>query len=371
MTIHGKAPFIDKLRGILVFGVIMMMIMLAVVVLIGSGIFTPAQKTMVLFDEENSLDLPSPPPILSWLEQMIPTAKAEEDYEPEITETVEVGYSDLSAQEGLPDEWVNILLLATDSRSMISQNGRSDVMVIASIRAETGEVKLTSLARDLYVPIPRVGKDKLNAAFAYGGATLAMKTVNECFGLNIGSYVLVNIHAMSNIVDALGGVDIELIDNEYQYINYNVAVSEDYEGFEKSDARRVLTEQDVGLVHLDGLQAVAYARIRKMDNDLHRGSRQRILLEVMMRKILENADLGILTKIAIGIMSEVETNLPLTNIIGMAATFLRSDGLKLTQMSVPVGRPNYVEVGQPPMSVIEADLQLNAQEIHAFIYGED
>lgn len=128
---------------------------------------------------------------------------------------------------------------------------------------------------------------------------------------------------MADIVDALGGVDIYLEGLEYYYINYNVAVAEDYEGFEKSKTRRTLTEADDGIsVHLDGLQAVSYARIRKLDSDLQRGSRQRILLQALMNKMLENMTSSTLISLAVTLVPNTSTNLDMPTILQLGTRFL-------------------------------------------------
>lgn len=118
---------------------------------------------------------------------------------------IQVAEGDYSAVEGLDKDVMNILLLGTDSDGMLNY-GRSDTMIICSIHKKTGLVQLSSIARDLYIDIPQSNfKDRINTANSYGGPRLAMKAVNEVFGLNIEHYVTVNFSGFERIVEVLGG----------------------------------------------------------------------------------------------------------------------------------------------------------------------
>ncbi len=289
---------------------------------------------------------------------------------------ITVAKTDLAVNKSLPADWFNVLLLATDSRDLTVSNGRTDVMIIASVNAKTGEVKLSSLARDMYVPIPGVPtSNRLNAAFAYGGANLAMKTVNHNFETNIEYYVLVNFNTMAAIIDSLGGVDIPLVGEEYKQINENVAVSEDYEGFAKSSTRRALTADDTEkVVHLDGLQGVGYARIRKIDNDLQRSSRQRILLQAMLDKVMQNATLPTLLNLFNSMSRTTETNLVVTKVMEIGGMLLLADDITITETSLPIaGSYNYsmqTDNKGKEINVLQFNGPQNVQSLHEFIYGE-
>ena len=121
---------------------------------------------------------------------------------------------DLKINEDLGDEWWNILLLGSDSRDFNSYYGLSDTMVILSVNMKDGRAKMTSIMRDTWVDIDGVGHQKINAANAKGGPELAMRTVNEYFGMNIQHYVLVGIEALADIIDEVGGVEIEISSQE-------------------------------------------------------------------------------------------------------------------------------------------------------------
>ena len=379
----------DQLTASLVLVVVLGMVLMGGIGLYMTGIFDPVEATVALADTE-PLNLPTQPPrsLLDWL---FPTARAEEESETRSASELEALLEDIVAEErgeeeiaaedrvtvekgdlalnqNLPDDWLNVLLMGTDSRDVNAKTGRTDVMIIASVNLKTGEIKLSSLARDMYVPIPNgVGENRINAAHAFGGPELALKTVNQNFEMNIQDYALVNFAGMASIVDAVGGVDIELVGEEWFWINYGVALGEDYEGFAKSDARRLLTEEDMDtVVHLDGLQAVAYARIRKMDNDLQRASRQRILLQAIMEKAM--ASKSTLVNVALSMLPYVNTNMTPNRIMQLVLQFLAADSFSFTEMSIPV-EGTYRNETVNEMQVITFDQAQNNQAMHNFIYG--
>lgn len=365
-----------------------------------TGIFDPVEITPALVNTK-PMDLATPPPshvgLLDWLfpsayadeaveapaaapqsqdelSTLLEQIVAEEVGEEEITDAqrVTVDKTDLALNENLPDTVYNVLLLATDSRDINAKNGRSDVMIIASLNMQANEIKLSSLSRDMWVPIPNsVGNNKLNSAFAFGGANLAMKTVNQNFELNIQDYVVVNFATMAGIVDSLGGLDIYLEGMEYSYINYNVAVSEDYEGFAKSTSRSQLSETDVDkVVHLDGLQAVSYARIRKMDSDFQRGSRQRIVLQAMMDKALQNLSPSTFYSLASNMINSTSTNIKLTQVMDIGTWLLAADSFpSMSELSVPIAGSFHGD-REKDMDVIKYNQAQNVQALHEFIYGE-
>lgn len=306
------------------------------------------------------------------LESILADIVAEDNGEPEITEAEQVTVSkdDLSLNKNLPTDIYNVLLLATDSRSVTAHGGRTDVMIIASLNRQTSEIRLVSLSRDMYLPIPGASDNKLNAAYAYGGPNLAMKTVNHNFELNIQDYAIVNFHTMAAIVDAIGGVDIYLEPGEWEWLNYNVALGEDYEGFSKSATRRTLSAADQETtVHLDGLQAVSYARIRKMDNDFQRGSRQRILLQAMLNKGMANLSLSTFLSLATNVMSSISTNVTLQTVIDVGRWALEMDNIGMEELSIPTAG-TYHSAIEKDMDVIVVNLKQNVSDLHTFLYGE-
>lgn len=410
MTSKQEYTARDRLAAYLVLLIVFCMFVVGAIVLLISGVFTPASGSASLSDTKPlELNVPQRPEDQSkagWLQRLIPSAVAEEagteifqadtdveqlldqmrkeEEESDIAESerIQVDKKDLALNTNLPGNWINVILLATDSRDMKKERGRTDVMIVASINPETGEIKLSSLARDLFVPIPGIASsNRLNAAFAYGGSTLAMKTVNQNFQLNIEHYVLVNFSVMASIIDTLGGVDIAIAEptgngkQEYQELNEIVSVMEDFEGFAKTPTRRALTEADMGqTVRLDGLQAVAYARIRKTDDDLKRGSRQRIILQTMLEKVMKDATLPSLITIFNTVSPITETNLSIPKIMEICSKILLADSMTVSELSIPVPGSfrGVVETDSKGknIDVLQFSVPQNVQALHEFIYGE-
>jgi len=189
---------------------------------------------------------------------------------------------ELSLTDGLPDDVANVLLLGLDATH--ENTRRSDSIIIASIGR--GRLHLTSVLRDTRLAIPGRGDGKLNAAYAYGGPWLVARTLNENLKLNIVHYVAVDYAALVRIVDALGGVDVEITQAEMDKINAEINA--------RRDRWRALgytagNLEDWGAnTRLNGLQALTYARIRKLDSDFVRASRQRALLNALLRRLRES-----------------------------------------------------------------------------------
>ncbi|MDR0929315.1 MAG: LCP family protein [Oscillospiraceae bacterium] len=377
----------DRLAAHLVIIAILAMVLLGILSLYATGIFAPVERLPVLADTP-PLNLSTAPPSRSLLDWLFPTASAEGEpsdtasrvdqllldergeYDIAEADRVPEDKNNLNLNQNLPKDWVNILLMATDGRDINAKNGRTDVMIIASLNHSTGEIKLSSLARDLAVQIPGVAKaNRLNAAYAYGGPNLSIRTINKVFEMNIKYYAVVNFASMAAIVDELGGVSLALIEGEPESINELVAVGEDYEGFAKNSARRTLTAEDVGtVVHLDGLQAVSYARVRKIDNDLQRGSRQRILLQALMDQVMPNLNSSMVRRLVTTMIPHVATNLPFTEMVGLPAAMLRADAITIADMAIPI-EGTYRNETIDDKDMISFNQKQNVEALHNFIYG--
>ena len=282
---------------------------------------------------------------------------------------VTVRSSELSPNKNLPVEWTNILLLGTDDRDAKSSAGRTDVMIIASLNASTGEMKLTSLARDMLLDIPLIGLQRFNTAHAYGGPNLAMKAVNELFDMNITKYARVNLHGLYDIINVFGGVVIELQPGEADEINYNVAVSEDYEGFEKNPDRVRIPSDKVGMTKLDALQALGYARIRHIDSDFNRTNRQRVLLDTLLAMAMDEASPLKIFLVANVMIPYTTTNLSLSEIVSIGADMLGSGLQPMQSESIPIpGSFSYIQT-ENGESVLDIRLKANRDALHTFIYG--
>ena len=160
---------------------------------------------------------------------------------------------------------INILLIGNDSRSE-GEDGRSDAMILLSISDKTKKIHMTSLLRDMYVKIPGYDDNRLTAAYSYGGAELLMETIEANFDIEINRYVQVNFQAFAGVVDAVGGVDLELSNEEVKWVN---AYLDEYNILEERPAGTDYLQENLqGMIHLNGPQALAYCRNRYIGNDL-------------------------------------------------------------------------------------------------------
>lgn len=162
----------------------------------------------------------------------------------------------------------NIALFGVDQEN--GSVGRSDTMIILSINRENNTIKMTSLARDSLVPIEGHGEEKLTHSWAYGHAKLALKTINQAYGMNITDYVYVNFEEFVDVIDYIGGVTVHVNKLELEAINYTPDKSERLSG--------------TGTHRLTGRQALVYARCRK-DSDKNRTARQREVLIAMYEQV--------------------------------------------------------------------------------------
>ncbi|NLC32617.1 MAG: hypothetical protein GX781_04910, partial [Clostridiales bacterium] len=215
---------------------------------------------------------------------------------------INITEKDLSVREGLDKEWKNILLLGTDTGSASLNHGRTDTMIILSVNIKTGQMRLSSLVRDMQVNIPyRDNLYKINVANAFGGPLLAIKAVNETFGLNITDYCSVNFSGFVKIIDSLGGVELSL----------DIA-----EAFIAGAA--LTTEPQV----LNGTQALEYVRIRKLDNNFGRNNRQRILLSSIFEKIVSDSNMQQITTALSEVLKYMSTNLTLNEVLQLTLPVL-------------------------------------------------
>lgn len=264
------------------------------------------------------------------------------------------------------DGVVNILLIGNDSRSN-DEEGRSDAMILLSISNNTKKIYMTSLLRDMYVDIPGHDGNRLNAAYAFGGAELLMETVETNLDIEVNHYVLVNFEAFANLVDAVGGVELELSREEQEYVNgylveYNMLTG-------KEQGTDNLEVNDGGLVHLNGPQALAYSRNRYLGTDFGRTERQRKVLTEVIKK-LPKALLTNPKELVDGLMPNLTTNLTKTDCIALTAEAAKLAVYDLDQMSVPA-EGTYKNASIRGMAVLEVDFDANKDLLHTAIYGEE
>ncbi len=189
---------------------------------------------------------------------------------------------DLNDRPLSQDGVTNILLIGNDSR-LGGEDGRSDAMILVSISTKTGKVLMTSILRDIYVEIPGYGSNRLNAAYSYGGPELLMKTVEQNFDIPVNRYILVNFEAFAGVVDAVGGVDLELTPDEVIWLNAYLNEYNELRG--KEFGYDYIYQLEGGMMHLNGAQALAYSRNRYIGTDFGRTERQRKVMEEIIGKL--------------------------------------------------------------------------------------
>ncbi|MEG2917966.1 MAG: LCP family protein [Clostridium sp.] len=224
---------------------------------------------------------------------------------------------------------VNIAILGVDETG--NDVGRSDAMMIATFDPIHKKIKITSLMRDSYVDIPGNGKDKLNHSFAYGGAQLTIKTINQNFGLNIKDYVKINFEELEGLVDAIGGIDITLSEDEIVEVNdYIKLVSEALK-----IPTKLLVKDNLGKVHLDGFQTLGYCRVRDFGNgDFDRTERHRKIITEMFNKV-SSAGITELASMATKLLPYVETSLSTKEILNLGTNILSLGTSNLEQERFP------------------------------------
>ncbi|MEG0639735.1 MAG: LCP family protein, partial [Clostridia bacterium] len=286
----------------------------------------------------------------------------------------EVDLTNLECNADLPENVFNILLLGVDNRSNDLQRGLSDAVIICSINMETGSVKLSSIARDTAVIVPGFkSKNRINVAYKRGGPELSMKTVNRNFQMNLSRYVVVNIHGLADIIEALGGVDMEMTHLEAGRINFELRK----EPMDK--VKRTKVEAKDGVQHLDGMQAVTFARIRGIDSDLERTRRQRQLLETLLQKVMTDMDLAKFTTLLETALPYGDTNLTSQELLTLGMTVLSGDTMKamqsgelsLEQFRIPMDKKfGYKEFnGASLIYLSEKNMKRSIDSLHEFIYG--
>lgn len=257
----------------------------------------------------------------------------------------------------------NILLLGVDNRENESGFQRADTMMLLSIDNKSRAIKITSFLRDSYVEIPGRGMNKLNAASALGGIQLTIDTIEYNYKIRIDKYMEVDFTAFTAIIDALGGVDVPVTVKEANYLNstwYKWTLTGNRIQFESGDS-----------VHMDGEHALMFSRIRKLDSDVQRTRRQRLVVDAIRKKAAE-ATPGELAKAAWDILPYLRTDMggiKTTNLGLMSLLLYRH--YDILQTTAPRG-DTWTDQSIPNVgSVVYFDIDENAAILKNFIYRNE
>ncbi len=282
-----------------------------------------------------------------------------------------ISMKDVKVNEGLDVSgmkgYTTLALFGVDNRTNGNfETGNSDTMIIVSINNDTGEIKMCSLYRDTYLDIgDSEGTEskfrKANAAYMSGGPEQAINMMNKNLDLNISDYVAVDFQALIDVIDLLGGVEIDVEAEEVQYINGYMTELNQITG------KEIVQVSGAGTQTLNGMQATAYARIRYTTGwDFKRTERQRTVITKMFEKA-KGASLGTLNSILDKALPEVSTSLSTTEMIGLMTKMGKYN------MGENTGFPfdkTSGSVGSLGDLVIPVDLSANVKQLHEFLYND-
>lgn len=282
----------------------------------------------------------------------------------------EVSFQEINEQKEQEEEVlpfdkdiVNILLVGADAREEWQDSGRSDSTMIATLDLKHGKLKLTSLMRDMYIDIPGYGKNRFNAAYNFGGVALLNETIATNFDVRLDGYIVVDFKAFRDVINKIGGVEIELTELEAQYLNTA------YHGKIK-----VVT----GKQKLKGKEALAYTRIRQVPSldgnhyDFGRTERQRRVLDSIFSQF-KNQNFHALTDVLMTVLSNITTDLTPKQMEQLAFSVLKVPDKEIKQLCIPIQDSCWdLRVALPGTSnnaqVLGIDVEQNKEAIYEFIY---
>lgn len=264
------------------------------------------------------------------------------------------------------DSIINLAFFGSDSRDLTDMDaGRADTIMVISINPTKESIKMISIPRDTYVNVPGYGKTKINHSYAYGQEQLAIKTINSNFGLNITEYITINFEGLINVINAVGGVDINISKDELRVLNGYLEESYQIAG------KPYVPMTEYGDVHLNGEQALAHCRDRYVGSDFTRAKRQREVLSKVMEKVSQKSFGEIMDLVDI-FLKQVRTNINVTEYLGLGAsafTNLKDYMSNVVSTQVPstdYGRGQYIN----EVYYFVADLDTCKKDMYDYIYNK-
>ena len=260
------------------------------------------------------------------------------------------------------DGYWTIAVFGVDSRDgNLEENSLSDVEMICNINRSTGEITLVSVYRDTYLKIDSDGTyHKINEAYFKGGNTQAVTALEENLDLHFDNYATFNWKAVAEAINILGGIDLEISDAEFAYINSFITETVNSTGIGSHQL------EHSGMNHLDGVQAVAYARLRLMDTDFNRTARQRKVISLAMEKA-KNASFADLNNILVTVLPQISTDLGIDDLIPLARNvnkyqIVEATGFPFSRETMKIGRMD---------CVIPTTLESNVVQLHQLLFGDE
>lgn len=240
-------------------------------------------------------------------------------------------------------------------------SGRSDTMILAVLNKRKNELKLISFMRDLYVQIPGKAHNRLNAAYAFGGPELLKKTLDKCFHVKPDGYLAVNFAMMAKLVDSIGGVEIEVEPEELKPLNGIL----EYYNYQKKRPEKQGRLEKAGRQTLTGLQAMSYARIRKIDSDFERVARQQRVIMAIFNKV-KHMKADELMNILDENIASVATDITMQQAVQLVGDLSSMDGITTRYLRIPVVNGARSTVLNKAYYLIP-NLQKNQRAIEAFL----
>jgi len=258
---------------------------------------------------------------------------------------------------------VNVLLIGVDNNDGEPGAGRSDSMMLASVNKKARKITLLSFLRDSYCYFEVNGEpyyNRLNTSYFYGGPAGLMEAISRLYKIRVDKYITVDFKSFPRLIDALGGVEVEVSKAEARYLNRN--------------AKSVTRTLEEGLQHLDGTEALAYSRIRTLDSDWNRTNRQQKVIRSILTRA-RGANLAQLYNALEVTLDHVVTNYTRTELLGMIPPAMGWLGFEVAHMASPVidyqdGDSNAIGGTINGMSILIVDYPKAAQQVQMALYGE-
>lgn len=254
-----------------------------------------------------------------------------------------------------------VAVFGVDSRDGgLEKDNHSDVEMICVLNRETGEIRIVSVFRDTYLQVSEEGKyHKANQAYFDGGHKQAVEALERNLDLKIDDYATFNWKAVADAITILGGIDLEISESEFAYINGFITETVNSTGLGSYQL------EHPGMQHLDGVQAVAYARLRLMDTDYNRTARQRLVISLAMEKA-KQADLGTLTMILNTVLPQISTSVGINDLLPLAKNVKKfhigeTGGFPFSRGETYIGKMD---------CVIPLTLESNVIQLHQFLYED-
>lgn len=274
---------------------------------------------------------------------------------------------DISQKQKMSGYWT-VAVFGVDSRNGdVGKGANADVQIIANVNMGTGDITLTSVYRDTYLNLGKGDRySKSNAAYAEGGPEQAVAMLNKNLDLDIENYVTFNWKAVADVIDLLGGVDIDVSKAAFYYMNAYIHETCLKSGISAQNPAAMYIK-NAGPQHLNGVQAVAYARLRYMDSDFERTKRQREVISQCL-DLAKKTDLATLTKIIDTVLPQVAFNIDTADIIELAK------GISRYNIRESVGFPKDLKdqmMGKKGACVIPATLESNVVWLHSILFADE